>query len=128
MWPSQYLIQTSVPMEIDLYGFAPIPGPNYSYFNPFQRQCQQQQHQQHQQQPNVDLAICKCILSAQKNKSLQQNEKNMYSVQHLQELCNMYNIILSDPSKTIQIDVFFNALNTNKLITCVANNVFTINL
>lgn len=139
-------MQTAVPMEIDLYGFLPIVtnlNPNFNA-NPFQ-QYQYQQHQQQQFnqqqvtfgqpqfsqpqfcQPFVDLTICKCIFSAQKNKALQQNEKNMYSVQHLRELHNNYNTILSDPSKCVSIDVFYNVLITNKIISCIAANTFTIN-
>lgn len=126
----------SVPMEIDSTGFAPIN----SQWNPFQQQPQNpyqfQPYSQFPQpqyqpftlpQPMVDLVICKCVLTAYKNKSAQRNEKNMYSIPHLQELCNIYNTTLGDPSKTIQMDVFFNALNTNNLIQCVATDTFVIN-
>jgi len=142
---SQLQSQCPVPMEIDSLGFAPIPSNiylnslnqwvyhsqqyNMNQYNVNQQNVNQYNMNQHNanQQHNIDVCICKCILSTRKNQSMQKNLPNVYGTIHLQEIYDSYNNILSDPMKRLPIGRFLTALVNNGLVVRINDNTFSIN-
>jgi hypothetical protein len=85
------------------------------------------QHNINQQHNNIDVCICKCILSTRKNQNMQKNQPNVYGTIHLQEIYDSYNNILSDPSKRLPIGRFLTSLINNGLVVRINDNTFSIN-